>query len=60
VLWHGVVMIKKKMTTKQFSSVACSTCGVATGMRCLRYSGALRVEAHVNRNLGAIAAVEGN
>jgi len=42
-------MKKRHLTAKQLSSVACPTCGVSVGRRCILYSGALRSAPHVNR-----------
>jgi hypothetical protein len=39
-------------------AVPCRTCGVAAGMPCLRHSGGLRNDAHIDRKLDAIEAVE--
>jgi len=58
VFTYPVRLKKKSLTTKQFSSVACPTCGVNAGMRCLRYSGGLRFEPHLHRKLAAIEAIE--
>jgi hypothetical protein len=46
------------LTPEQLSSVPCPACGVAARMRCLRYSGALRSESHVDRKLAAAEAIE--
>ena len=55
---YSIPMKKKSLTTKQLSSVECPTCGVAAGMRCLRYSGGLRSEPHIYRKLSALETVE--
>ena len=46
------------MTPELFLSVLCPTCKVASGNRCLSYSGGLRTESHIDRKLAAIEAVE--
>ncbi len=46
------------MTPELFLSVLCPTCKVASGNRCLSYSGGLRTEPHIDRKLSAIEAVE--
>jgi hypothetical protein len=51
-LLHSVTM-KRHLTAKQISSVPCPTCGVAPGMRCERYSGALRRQPHIDRRFVA-------
>jgi len=51
-------MKKKELTAKQSLSVACSTCGVAPGERCLLHSGAPRSGPHVDRKLSAAEAIE--
>ncbi len=38
-------------TLEQHSSVACRTCGVAAGKRCILVAGGLRTEPHSNRKL---------
>jgi len=43
-------------TLKQQSSVACPTCGVAAGKRCILVAGGLRNEPHSNRKLVAVEA----
>jgi hypothetical protein len=58
VLSHPIQMRTSNLTAKQLFSVPCPTCGVAAGMRCLLHSGGLRNEAHVDRKLTAIAAIE--
>ena len=52
-------MKKKELTPEQIISVPCPTCGVAAGMRCVLYSGALRSAPHGNRKLSAIEAIQG-
>ena len=51
-------MKKKELTPKQQASVACPTCGVSAGERCVLHSGGLRSEPHVDRKLAAIEAIE--
>jgi hypothetical protein len=51
-------MKKKDLTAKQLSSVACPTCGVSAGRRCILESGGLRSAPHVNRKLAAAEAIE--
>jgi len=51
-------MNKNEVETKQLSSVSCPTCGVSAGMRCVRHSGAVRTEPHVDRKLSALGAAE--
>jgi len=46
------------ITPELFLSVRCPTCKVASGNRCLSYSGGLRTESHIDRKLAAIEAVE--
>ncbi len=53
VLPHSNRVKKSELTPKHLSSVACPTCGVAAGQRCLRYSGAPRSEPHLDRKLAA-------
>ena len=48
----------KQLTLKQLSSVACPTCGVAAGKRCVLVAGGLRNESHPNRKLLAAEAME--
>ena len=49
---------KQQPTLKQQSSVACPTCGVAAGKRCVLSAGGLRNEPHPTRKLLAAAALE--
>jgi len=51
------VSVKKHLNAKQISSVPCPTCGVAPGMRCQLFSGALRRQPHVDRRFVAIEAL---
>ena len=51
-------MKKRDLTAKQLTSVACPTCGVSAGRRCILESGGLRSSPHVNRKLAAAAAIE--
>jgi len=46
------------MTPELFHSVACPTCKVGSGERCLLHSGGLRNEPHIDRKLAAIEVVE--
>jgi len=46
------------LTSKQLFAVACPTCGVSVGERCLLHSGAPRSEPHIDRKLSAVEAVE--
>jgi len=55
---HAVTMKKSQLAPKESSTVPCPSCGVAAGMRCISYSGAVRTEPHVERKLAAIEAVE--
>jgi hypothetical protein len=48
----------ESLTGKRLNSVACPTCGVPAGRRCLLYSGASRLEPHVSRMLVAVEAIE--
>jgi hypothetical protein len=50
----------RDMTPKQFAAVACPTCGVDAGQRCLLHSGGFRSEAHIDRKLSAFEALETN
>ena len=47
-----------KLTRKEKSSVACPTCGVAAGKRCVLVAGGPRNEPHPNRKVAAAEAVE--
>ncbi|MHB8410479.1 MAG: zinc finger domain-containing protein [Candidatus Acidiferrales bacterium] len=51
-------MKKKELTPKQLSAVPCPTCGVAAGESCVLHSGGARSEAHVERKLSAIEALQ--
>jgi hypothetical protein len=51
-------MVLTHPTPKQFLSIPCPTCGVAAGMRCVLHSDAPRKEAHINRKVFAIAAMQ--
>jgi hypothetical protein len=51
-------MKKKELTPKQLSSVACPTCGVAAGHRCVLQAGGLRREPHLARKHSAAEAIE--
>ena len=51
-------MRMRDLTSNQLSSVPCPACGVSAGQRCLRFSGALRSEPHVDRKLAAAEAIE--
>jgi hypothetical protein len=55
---QSVRMKKKELTPKQQTSVACPTCGVSAGERCVLHSGGPRSETHVERKLVAIEAIE--
>jgi hypothetical protein len=55
---HSVRMKRKELTPKQQASVACPTCGVSAGERCVLHSGGLRSETHLERKLVAIEAIE--
>ena len=48
----------KQLTRKQQSSVACPTCGVAAGKRCVLVAGGPRNEPHPNRKVAAAEAIE--
>jgi hypothetical protein len=50
--------MKMKLTLKQQSSVACPTCGVAAGKRCVLVAGGLRTEPHPNRKVAAAEVLE--
>jgi hypothetical protein len=58
VLSYSVRMKKRKLTSKQLSSVPCPTCGVATGKRCVLLSGTPRTEPHTDRKLSAAEAIK--
>jgi len=51
-------MKTKQLTLRQQSSVACPTCGVAAGMRCVLSAGGPRNGPHINRKVAAAEAVE--
>ena len=53
-------MKKKKLTSKQLSSVDCPTCGVAAGKRCVLAAGGPRNEPHSLRRDAAAEALEKN
>ena len=55
---HSLRMKKSELTPEQVSSVACPTCGVPAGERCVLHSGAPRSEAHVDRKFAAIDSIE--
>jgi hypothetical protein len=57
-LWDSASMKMRDMSPELFNSVACPTCRVSPGRRCLLHSGGLRVEPHVDRKLAAMEAVE--
>jgi hypothetical protein len=58
-MWpHYFKMKKKELTAKQLISVACPTCGVAVGERCVLHSGAPRYGPHIDRKLSAVEAME--
>lgn len=58
VLAHPVLMHMNDMRPAQFLCVACPTCGVCVGERCLLLSGSLRSQSHLDRKLIAVVAVE--
>jgi hypothetical protein len=58
VLSHCSQMKKSDLTAKQLFSVPCPTCGVSSGERCLLHSGAPRTQAHLDRKLSAVEALE--
>jgi hypothetical protein len=58
VLSQAVRMKKKELTPKQQASIACPTCGVSVGERCVLHSGGLRSEPHVELKLAAIETIE--
>ena len=47
-----------QLTRKQQSSVACPTCGVAVGKRCVLGAGGPRNQPHPNRKVAAAEAAE--
>jgi hypothetical protein len=51
-------MKKKGPSSKAVFTVACPTCGVAAGKRCILTTGKPRIEAHVNRRLSALEMLE--
>jgi hypothetical protein len=51
-------MRKSELTPKQVSSVACPTCGVAAGRRCVMASGIPRTRPHVDRKFATIEVIE--
>jgi hypothetical protein len=51
-------MKTRELTAKQILSVACPTCGAATGDACELHTGALRTEPHRGRKLSAAEVVE--
>jgi hypothetical protein len=51
-------MKKSELTPKQVFSVACPTCGVGAGKRCLMKSSIPRTKPHVDRKFAAIEAIE--
>src|SRR5271170_4137679 len=57
-LSHPVKMKKNELTPKQVSSIACPTCGVTAGERCVLASDIPRRRPHVDRKLAAIEAIE--
>jgi len=52
--------MKTRPTLRQQFSVACRTCGVAAGKRCVLIAGGLRNEAHPDWKLLAAEALEKN
>jgi hypothetical protein len=58
VLSQSIPMRMTHLTPRQLSSVACPTCGVAPGERCLLHSGAVRLEPHLDRRLSAAETIE--
>lgn len=60
VLMHDFRVKKSELTLKLSLSVPCPTCGVGAGQRCVLYSDSRRTEAHVERKLSAIEAIEQN
>src|SRR5712664_3519954 len=57
-LWHPAQVRMIDMTIKVFLSIPCPTCGVAIGQNCLRHSGGLRAEPHLDRKLVAAEALD--
>jgi len=53
---HPVLVKRKELTPKQLSSIACPTCGVSKGRRCVLHSGAPRSQPHLERKFAAIDA----
>ncbi len=51
-------MKKKDLTPRQLSSVACPTCGVPAGKRCVLHSGGPRSEPHIDRKFVAAERFE--
>jgi phage protein D len=55
---HYVVVKTRELTTKQISSVPCTTCGAEVGEACELHTGAPRTEPHRDRKLSAAEAIE--
>jgi hypothetical protein len=51
-------MKTRELTPEQVLAVACPTCGVPVGARCVLLSGAIRFEPHVDRKFSAAEAME--
>jgi hypothetical protein len=51
-------MKKRDLTPELILAVACPTCGVAAGKKCILHAGGQRIEPHVGRKLLAIEALE--
>src|SRR6266851_2572515 len=59
--WRMLFLMRMNdMSPEMFLGVACPTCGVAIGDRCLLSAGGLRSESHVDRKLCAAEAAEQN
>src|SRR5216684_5896395 len=57
--WRILLLMRMiDMTPAMFLSVACPTCGVAIGSRCLLSAGGLRSESHLDRKLRTAEAAE--
>jgi hypothetical protein len=51
-------MKKRDLAAKNVSTIPCPTCGAGIGKRCILTTGRPRIEAHVNRRLGALEMLE--
>jgi hypothetical protein len=58
VLSESIRIKIRDLTPRQVLYVACPTCDVAAGQRCIRYSGGLRVEPHLCRKWSAVEAMK--